>query len=154
MTLPCTIQDLEHKKFVECPDGSNKPAVRTKICQDSGEAIRVEIGNKGTSTTIPNTINSVTPTSNSLIVSYTVPVGKVFDLSKIICSGDNISKYRVYVAGSLCYTKRSTWGDFNIDFDLLEAIVLAGDKIEVFAENFGKKNSDYEATIIGGLSNA
>ena len=151
MALPKTLQDREFASFIEC---QSETAIRTKLCQDDGDAIKVELGNSGVSKSIFNQITEVLPLTNALLVSYTIPVGVKFDLSKIICSGDNISKFRVYVAGNLCYVKRTTWGNFNVDFDLLEAIVNEGDKIEVFAENYGKKNSDYESTIIGGESDA
>ena len=41
MALPHSKADREYKKFVECPEDSGKPAVRTKICQDSDESLRV-----------------------------------------------------------------------------------------------------------------
>ena len=148
-----SIRDNDRKAYDDDPNGLDQKTVRrVRQIQGPGEVTRVEIGNRGVSKTIPNQISSVNPGLNVLLASYTVPITKRFDLSKVMCSGDNISIYRVYVAGVLCYTKRSTWGNFNIDFYLLEAIVLAGDKIEVFTENKGKGPSDYEAAIIGGES--
>lgn len=153
MAIPGNVKDREFRKFTESPSGSDKVAVRTVISQSEGEALKVELGTRGIAKSIPNQISSVNETINALIVSYTVPIGKTFDLSKIICSGDNLSIYRVYIDGVLTYVKRSTWGNFNVDFDIVETIVSEGDKIEVFAENKGKGQSDYESTIIGGEYN-
>lgn len=54
MAIPCNTLDLENKKFVECPAGSGQVSVRTKICQDTGETLKVEFGTSDTTPTISN----------------------------------------------------------------------------------------------------
>jgi len=148
---PDAIRDNDRKAYDNDPNGLDQKTVRrVKLIQGAGDAVKVELGLSGIPITIPNAISSVSPNVNVLLVSYTTPVLSRFDLSKIMCSGDNISIYRVYVGGVLHYTKRTTWGQFNVEFNLLDGIVLAGDKVEVFVENRGKKVSNYEGTIIGG----
>ena len=39
MTIPCSVKDLELKKFVESPDDSGDTAVRVKISGGSGSLI-------------------------------------------------------------------------------------------------------------------
>lgn len=147
MPIPCSIPEREYSKFREC---QGKTVVATKICQDDGEAIKVEIGQKGLSKNIYNGIASVPINVETLITTYTVPIGKKFDLAFAVCSGENRAKYSVKVNNQILQVKRTWWGDFNAEFNVSEDILLAGDKVELFVENCGDASVDFDGTIIGG----
>lgn len=140
--------------YTDCEkNGFKFKAVRTKICQEDGEALKVDIGTRGVSKYIRNEVNSVPINIETLVASYTIPAGKNFDLSKVICSGDNIARFIIKVNGDIVSSKRTWWTNFNADFDLLELILVASDKVEVFVENRGSTTETFEATIIGGEYN-
>ena len=150
MAIPCSTLELENKKFVECPQGSGKVAVRTKICQDDGEILKVDIGVRGVSKNIYNSVNSIPLGSESLVVSYTVPVGKKFDLRRVSASGDNIARFLVKINGDTKQAKRTWWTNFNAEFDLEEEILISGDVVTLFVENKGQDAVSFEGTINGG----
>jgi hypothetical protein len=66
MAIPCNTLDLENKKFVECPTGSGQVSVRTKICQDTGETLKVEFGTSDTTPTISNPTLTTATTEQSI----------------------------------------------------------------------------------------
>lgn len=150
MAIPCNTLDLENKKFVECPENSGNVAVRTKICQDDGEAIKVDIGFKGVPANIYDEAN-VLEGVESIINTYTVPIGKKFDLTAVSFSGDNIARATVQINGSVKQKKRTWWTTgFNTEFNMRELILSEGDIVNVLAENIGTGTAEFNATIIGG----
>lgn len=70
MAIPCTTLELENKKFVECPQGSGKVAVRAMICSESNEPIYIK-SESGDRTNIFGEI-ATSPNSEVLVVSYTL----------------------------------------------------------------------------------
>jgi len=145
-----TREDRQFRSFREC-NGGIVQAV--EICQEDGDAIKVDIGSRGLSKNIYNQVNSVIINVETLVVSYTVPVGKKFDLSAATCSGDNIARFIVKVNSQVIQAKRTWFTNFNVDFDFQELILNETDKVEIFVENNGKSSEDFEATIIGGEYN-
>lgn len=150
MAIPCNTRDLENKKFVECPKDSGKVAIRTRLCQDDADAIKVELGNKGITDNIYSEVNSVAPNIETLVTSYTVPAAKKFDLNYATCSGENVAKYVAKVNGTVIQVKRSWWTNFNVEFDFKELILSEGDKIEIFVTNVSNTSVTFDGTIIGG----
>ena len=71
MAMPDNFRDREKQKFVEC---KNETAVRTKICQEDDETIKVEIDVSGVANNLFNEVNSVASGALTTIISYTVPV--------------------------------------------------------------------------------
>jgi hypothetical protein len=95
---------------------------------------------------------SVVPVaSETLINSFTVPVGKAFDLLLCTCSGNNIARFIVKVNNQVVMVKRTWWTNFNVDFDFKEKKLIASDKVEIFVENNGSTSEFFESTITGGL---
>jgi hypothetical protein len=129
---------------------NGKHADRVTIAQADGDAIKVELGNKGITKNIYNDVNSVLPNTDTLVVSYTVPVGKKFDLNSATCSGENTAKFTVKINGAIIQVKRSWWTEFNVDFDFREQILSAGDVVEIFVTNNGKASVTFDSTVIGG----
>ena len=118
-------------------DESNRPAIRVLAKNENGIPLKVEIGNKGITKNIYDNANAV-------------PVGKGFDLNAVSCSGNNIARFIIKVNSSIIQAKRTWWGGFNCDFNIIENILAAGDKVEIFVENNGETAEFFESTIIGG----
>lgn len=150
MPIPCSAAQREYEKFTEC---QGKTAVRAKICQDDGDALKVEIGERGVSKNVYNDVSGVPEEVETLVATYTVPVGKKFDFSRAVCSGDNIARFVLKINGDVKQGKRTWWVDFNAEFNVNEDILSAGDKVEIFVINRGKGAADFEGTIIGGEYN-
>lgn len=131
-------------------DESNRPAIRVLAKNENGIPLKVEIGNKGITKNIYDNANAVPVNTETLINSYTVPVGKGFDLNAVSCSGNNIARFIIKVNSSIIQAKRTWWGGFNCDFNIIENILAAGDKVEIFVENNGETAEFFESTIIGG----
>jgi hypothetical protein len=127
-----------------------RKVVAVDIVQSDGDAIKVDIGTRGVPKFEFNEIASVPVSIETLIVGFTVPVGKKFDISHATASGDNIGKYFLKVNDEIVQVKRSWWNNFNVDFNLNEIILNAGDKVEIFVENNGKDTVSFNGTIFGG----
>lgn len=155
MALPCTQQTLEHKKFVECPDGSGNPAVRTKICQDSGETIKVEFDEAGTPLNIYDEANSVAGGATITVITYVVPVSKEFRLLRIEFSGTNRGEYIVDINSSTEAKKRTYFTDYNGSFEFGSLLLAAGDTLKLIVENKnGIASGDFNGNIQGKLLDA
>lgn len=89
------------------------------------------------------------------LVTYTVPVGKIFYLKHIEASGENIGVYVVTAAAATVATRRTNYTIFNTDFifDSGSSGLLynAGDVITVTAMNDGMSSATFNGTIYGQL---
>lgn len=149
MAIPSNIEEREHGAFRDTNDPQNK-LTKVAVEIENSEPIKVEIGNRGTSKHLYNEINSVPVASNTLLNSYTVPIGKIFDLSKINYGGDNIAKFTLKLNNNTLDCKRTWWTRFDGEFNLIELLMLSGDKIELFVENKGSVSTTFNSLIIGG----
>jgi hypothetical protein len=70
MAIPCTTLELENKKFVECPAGSGKVAVRTKICSENDEPIFIKFESSTRTNIYGEALSSAD--TEVLVVSYTL----------------------------------------------------------------------------------
>jgi hypothetical protein len=102
---------------------------------------------------IYNEQSAITSGILTTLASYTTPISTNKKLQKIICSGDNVSKYLVYVNGSVIDLNRTYFGgSLNVDFDFTSANDLGyglstGDLIEVKVIHNRLTVSDYNARI-------
>lgn len=65
-----------------------------------------------------NEVTLVPSGSETLIATFTVPMGKTGKIEKITASGENIGKYTVKLNGSSIDVRRTYWtGGFNVMFD-------------------------------------
>lgn len=127
-------------------------ALTTTTALGSKVGLDVSIINK-TSIYRFNQINAVPSGILTSIISYTVPVAMNLRLQKIFCSGDNISKYSVYINAILIDINRTFFGSelntvFNyIGSDNIGYQLVSGDIIEVKVIHNRPSISDYNAKI-------
>ncbi len=154
MAYPCSTLVRENEKFVECPAGSGNVAVRTKICQDPGEVLKVDLiedGETGVVTNVFNQITNVAAASPTTITTYTVPAGKSLYLKRVEASGSNRAKYTVKIAGSTEAIKRTYQPIFNVDFDFSNLLLGAGVTVLIEVEHSRTPANEFDARIIGNL---
>jgi hypothetical protein len=143
--------DREYSKFVEC---QNETAVRSKICQEDGESIKVELvedGFTGETTNIFNKVSSVPASALTTVLTYTVPVASTFRLEEVSCSGENYAEYRVFKNGGQLDEGRTFWCDFNVTFNFKKLKLETGDILEVKVIHERPSLSTHSAKAIGKL---
>lgn len=146
-------EDLEQSNFKLTP--SNKVARRVSNDQDNPLYVQsvadVPTGDDVYAFDEELAVLENTPTS---LVSYTVPVGKVFYLDAITCSGENYAKFKVSINGQVNKVGRIDWGTgFNVFFKYNSYKMLAGQVVEVEVENCSDGSADFEGTIEGRTEN-
>jgi hypothetical protein len=87
-----------------------------------------------------------------VLVSYTVPVGKIFYLEEVECGGENIARYDVLIDAVLSARKR-TWfsGGLNLRFIFNKLELNAGSIVTVKVEHTRPTSGDFESRIVGTL---
>ena len=151
MAIPCNIRDREHGKFVDC---NNEVAVRSKICQETGETIKVEFDQSGEPINEYNEILSLAGLANADIITYTVPVGKTLKLQRIDFSGDNRAIFKATINGTTEAKKRTWFTSFN-DYMVFNNLVLnAGDIVKLIVENRTNTSADFDGNLQGILNDA
>ena len=157
MTIPCGINTLNQQSFVECPSGSNLPAKRVKICNPEDISSSTFLPDGVESLNEYAEITSVAISSETDVISYTIPVGKKVSISSIEVSGDNIATYRVKLNNNTTAKKRtSVAGSPNEVFPFDRYELSAGDVIKVTVVNcsFDSLAGDFEARINGIIGDA
>lgn len=104
MVIPCSRNDREINKFVECPTDSGDVAVRTKICQDTGETLNVSINSPDT----PKIYNLSAPTARTEVShvlstntkQLIVRVRGVANLQLAFISGESSTNYITIPSGA------------------------------------------------------
>ena len=94
---------------------------------------------------------AVAASAETLIVSYTVPVGQAFYLSRVEASGENMARYTVKVGAATVGVKRSYFTHFNVDFTFADLKIPAGTTVTVTAYHTRLVASNHEASIQGEL---
>lgn len=101
-----------------------------------------------------NQINAVSAGVLTTIITYTVPITAMsMRLQRINCSGDNVSKYLIYINGVIIDITRTYFGsELNTSFDYTDAsnvgrALIIGDKVEVKVIHQRPSLSDYNAKI-------
>ena len=101
-----------------------------------------------------NQINALGAGVLTNIITYTVPsTPQSLKLQKIACSGDNISKYYIYINGGIVDISRTYFGgSLNTIFDYTASrnvgrTLVAGDIVEVKVIHNRPSVSDYNAKI-------
>lgn len=152
MAIPCGINTLQQQSFVECPENSGQVARAVKVCNPE------DLGN---TTFLPsgidplneyNEIAAVAVSSETDIISYTVPVGKKASIAEIEVSGDNIATYRVKLNDAVIAKKRTyIGGSPNEVFPFDRYELSAGDVLKVTVVNRSLRSvaGEFEARISG-----
>jgi hypothetical protein len=97
---------------------------------------------------------SVAGLATVTIISYTVPVNKIFRIKRVDFSGGNRAIYKLDINGSTASTKRLYYTNYNGDFDMENLELSAGDIVRVIVENKTNMIADFNTNIIGVLDNA
>ena len=146
-------EELEHYRFLKTI--LNKVAVR--IGNEAGSPLytqQVTAGDIGVDVFEFNEDEAVEVDDVTPLVSYTVPVGKVFYLDQITASGEAYAKFKVKIDGSENKVKRTSWGNgHNVEFNYNSFKVAEGKVILLEVLNCGDDTAPYEGTIEGRLSN-
>lgn len=96
-------------------------------------------------------VSGVSSGVTQTVLSYSVPVGKIQNISSISASGTNIAVFAVYINTVLVAKKRTYFGDsLGVEFIFGSSgySVSAGDLIEVKATSTRGIASDYEAELV------
>lgn len=141
------INTLDRGSYGDFGDGT--PAKQTLTKQAPGEVFDVNVLSDVGETGYIRGEATCPVGSETLLLTYTVPMGDNFALKRVLIGGDNIAKYLVKVNGDIIATKRTWWTRFDesIPFDNLR---LNGDDIlSVHAINRGVTVETLEATVLG-----
>ncbi|NCA14141.1 MAG: hypothetical protein EBS89_08420 [Proteobacteria bacterium] len=103
-----------------------------------------------------NTYDDVTlvPTSSeTTVVTYTVPVGKVFFFVGLNASGNANAIFKLYVDGSVVLAARTSVANLTatISYSHSPIKVAAGDTISIKVTHQAPVGCDFEGTILGYL---
>lgn len=126
-----------HKTLTEAPDAGYQ-AVRVFVGNGESNPIPVNVVDSvpGSPLNVFNEVTAVAVSTETDVLSYTVPVGKAVRLSFVDANGDNIAIYRVKVNGSTI-AKKSTHvgGDPSVTFQFDRFELAAGDVFKITVEN-------------------
>lgn len=147
----CSIQTREFNKFVESQSRPGEPSVEVTI--GNTDPIPVDF----TPGDVVNTFNSVGAVAASTlttVVSYTVPVDKVFNLQFIEFGGENIATFEVLIDGVLEGRQRTYFGGPLSGVFLFEGLrVASGLIITLRVEHSRPMSGEFEGRILGALLN-
>jgi len=129
--------------------GDNTPARQSLVKQADGEVFDIAFAPAiSASITAYNEVSAIAPDVETLINSFTVPVGKFRQLNSVVVSGDNIAHFYIKINGSVIAKARTWWASFNEQIELYDTKIMANDIISIHVENKGRVSSDFESTII------
>lgn len=141
MPLPCTIDDREYQKFIDC---NGQVAVRVVLCDDltggagSGTAFFLETS--GTST----------PGIPQNLFTFIVPANTRRDLKKFNLSSFGRGFFEIKIDGSLIGSGRVGASNLNAEF-IFDPIrpIAAGETLTVDYTAIGNPAQDFEAYLSG-----
>lgn len=148
------IRDREDQKFRNAT-GEYEVKVAVEVENDSNNAIPVYVTDSPSDIVINeyDEVTGVVPSILTTLVTYTVPVGKSFDLSYVEGSGTNVARYTVVVDGVTISSKRTWWsGPFNAEFEFNGYEVSSNSVIQLKVFHTRPMNGDFEARINGVLT--
>jgi len=135
--------------------GDDTPAKQVLSRQPEGDVYDIAFAPAiSDSITAYNSVSAILPEVDTLINSFTVPVGKFRQLNSVLVSGDNIAHFSIKLNGVIIAKARTWWVSFNEQIELHDTKIVAGDILSIHAENKGKVASDFESTIIAEEYNA
>lgn len=124
------------------------------------KGLKVDIGQSSAGEVISAFIeDEVLGAATETILTYTVPAGKILNLSLIECEGDNIATYRIK-KDSVTIAKKSTsfWSDDGL-FDFRTGLGIAnnglvftaGQVVTVDVDNFRPSSAPFSSRLLGVL---
>jgi hypothetical protein len=100
-------------------------------------------------------VTNVLPSTPTQILSYTVPAGEIFDLTRVYYSGDNIGQFDITLNGNLIGRSRTYFGgalngteEFG-DYDESGLRCVAGDIIAITVNHSRPYTGNFDARIEG-----
>jgi len=105
---------------------------------------------KGTIKTLFGEI-STNPGATQTVVTYTVPIGKAFELLKVLISGPNVADYFVKEDGATIATSGTDYLEFDDTIPFDRRRFEAGQVVSVDVKNLGASKETFNATIVGDL---
>ena len=116
-----------------------------------GDSLPISIIIDGDSTILFNDVSSVASGAVTQVITYTVPVGKIFSLNNVQASGSNVAKFDLKLNGNVVSVKRSWWTQFNVTFSFGLFELIAGDILTVEVIHNRPTSGDFECSIVGSL---
>jgi len=124
---------------------------KTVLVDSIGRIIHSDSAGGVTTNTFGTT--SVASGATTIIVTYTVPVNKIFTLCGIIVGGNEQAVFDLNIDGSPLVRIRNSGSDRTKTQPICaEEELAAGVVISINATNNGKFTRDFEGTIFGKLS--
>lgn len=140
---------------VRIGDGTNEMIV------NPNGSINVVVNNNTTpanTNTLFGHVSAVAAGITTDLLSFTVPVGKIFNLCRIEVSGSNIAEFDVYIDGAVAARKRTWFGspldaEFIFETNLLGGLlVAAGQTILIQVTHLRPDLGDFECRILGQIT--
>lgn len=94
---------------------------------------------------------TLNPDQTGTILTYTVPEFRVFELERVLVSGENITEFIIKIDDTTKHTERTNWTELNAKVPFSSLAVDGGQTISVIAVNFRPSIAKFNSTIIGGL---
>ena len=113
--------------------------------------IPVAVTTTAVTTFIYNEQAAVAAGGTATVVTYTVAVGKTFYLNSVQASGDTVGLYKVLNGVTTIAKSRSTYGQYDTNFNLIGIPFTAGNVLSLVVTNDGTAPSDFNGTIYGQL---
>lgn len=101
-----------------------------------------------------NEVLSLAGLATSTIITYTVPVGKIFSLQSIDYNGENKAIYSVDLNASVISKQHAYYTDLKGRFLFNNLEFVAGDIIKLIVENKTNKPANFNANLLGRVDNA
>lgn len=99
---------------------------------------------------IYNELLGIASLTTATIINYSIPVGKIQNLIKVVASASNIATFEVWINGNKISRKRTYFGStLNVEFDFsyIGYSLTAGDNIQIKAVSARPGVTDYEAEL-------
>lgn len=129
----------DERVHVKIVDGTTSPAINQVKVDSNNNLYTSAIIRQNTDEEVISSFNAITSVVsgvNTVLLTYTVPVGKMAYLQKAELSGDNIASYEIYLDGVLSGRKRTYFGsslneEFNFEAENNKGLKLLANTVVV-----------------------
>jgi len=158
VTLPASDRDREYQKFRDTVSGPAVAVVADSLPLPSGAATEAKQDDIITAiNNISNAngfltsaiISSVASSTETTIVTYTVPLLGTFNLNKVHASGTADGLFRLKKNAVTIATRRNNWTERNITFDYGSLFFSASDVITLTVVHNELAVQDFSGEIYG-----
>jgi len=149
MSISKNIRDREFDKF----RGDEKPETRVAVEIENTNPVPVEFS-QGVSVNTYGDAIAIAIGASVDVVSYTVPVGKVFVLNFAEGSGCSVSEYSILADSAVIAKRRTAHGNYDFVSPFGGAEFVAGSVIKINASNTSGKINEYDCKLVGSIKDA